>query len=200
MAGVHVDLEQHRIVAGLALAQPRHPFGRLPIGDARIGEPGLRPGSADRRARRHCRRANRRRSSGSRLPRRSGCPIPAIPAASAAGLVEHGRLSTSTNGTSAMMPPKAVRRHVGDGAHQHAAGRAALGDDAVMRGVAFGDQMLGNRDEIRETCSSSSRACRPRTRHSPCPCRRGYGRWHRRSRGRRAKAQLVLKAAGTVMP
>ena len=59
-------------------------------------------------------------------------------------------VSTSTNGTSAMMPPKGFGRHVGDGAHQHAAGRAALRDDAVMRGVALGDEMLGHGDEIAE--------------------------------------------------
>ena len=40
-------------------------------------------------------------------------------------------LSTSTNGTSAMMPRNRLGRHVGDDAHQHAAGRAAVGDDAA---------------------------------------------------------------------
>ena len=40
-------------------------------------------------------------------------------------------VSTSTNGTSAMMPKKQIRRQIGDGAHQHAAGAAAMGDDAA---------------------------------------------------------------------
>ena len=40
VAGAHVGLEQQFVAVGLELAQPGDPFGRLPIGDARIVEAG----------------------------------------------------------------------------------------------------------------------------------------------------------------
>ena len=41
--------------------------------------------------------------------------------------------------------------HVRDGAHQHAAGAAALNRDAIFRSVFVVDEMFGARDEIRES-------------------------------------------------
>ena len=75
---------------------------------------------------------------------------------------------------------------VGDRAHQHAAGAAAVADDAPGRGVALARSARGRPRRNRRRCWSSSRACRRGTSPSPCPSRRGYGRWRRRSRGRPA--------------
>ena len=77
---------------------------------------------------------------------------------------------------------------VGDRAHQHAAGAAAMADDALGAGVFRRDQGARARPRNRRRCWSSSRACRRDTSPSPCRCRRGYARWHRRSRDRPATA------------
>src|SRR5256885_582750 len=42
VAGAHVGAQQHRAAAAHGRAQPRDPFRRLPIGDARIGQPAHR--------------------------------------------------------------------------------------------------------------------------------------------------------------
>ena len=104
VAGAHVGAQQHRAAAAHGRAQPRDPFRRLPIGDARIGQPAHRQ---DRRIvlrRDDCRRASRTRWCENPFRSRSGCPIPAIPAASAAACRRAWCSSTSTNGTSATMP------------------------------------------------------------------------------------------------
>src|SRR6185312_11832437 len=44
----------------------------------------------------------------------------------------------------------AVATHVGNGAHQQAAGAAAHGEDLVLRGVVFGDQVVRHVDEVGE--------------------------------------------------
>ncbi len=48
------------------------------------------------------------------------------------------------------MPAKQLRRDVGDRAHQHAAGAAAVGDDAARRAVALGDEMAHGGEKIAE--------------------------------------------------
>src|SRR3546814_4341893 len=46
--------------------------------------------------------------------------------------------------------PVLVRRHVGDRAHQQAAGAAAVGRHPVRRGIAFLHQEIGDIDEVGE--------------------------------------------------
>ena len=41
VARLHVDLEQDQVVAGVELAQARDPLRRLPVGDARVGQPAV---------------------------------------------------------------------------------------------------------------------------------------------------------------
>ena len=45
---------------------------------------------------------------------------------------------------------KEIRRHVGDRAHQHAARRAAVGDDASALGEALCNEIFASRDEVGE--------------------------------------------------
>ncbi len=40
MAGVHVGLEQEKVAVGLERPKPGDPFGRLPVGNARVGQAG----------------------------------------------------------------------------------------------------------------------------------------------------------------
>ena len=46
------------------------------------------------------------------------------------------------------MPAKRCGAHVGDRAHQHAAGAAAVGDDAIRGAVAVGDEVTHGGDEV----------------------------------------------------
>ena len=130
MAGAHVGLEIERVGVGLGGAELRHPLGRLPIGDARIGEAGERE---DRRivlGARPARRARRRRC-GRKSARRVDRVAPFGPfgRGERQGVVEHGVEHVDERHLGDDAGPE-VGPQVGDGAHQHAAGRAALGDDA----------------------------------------------------------------------
>ena len=55
---------------------------------------------------------------------------------------------TSTNGTSAMIAGEKVGREIGDGAHEQAAGAAALSHDPPWAGKALGDQESRRGEEI----------------------------------------------------
>jgi len=72
--------------------------------------------------------------------------------------------------------------------HQHAAGAAAMADDAFCSGIFRIDQRAARKPRKSSKLLSSSRACRRDTSPSPCQHRRGCGRWRRRSRGRPATA------------
>ncbi len=121
-----------RLSSVLRGAQPRHPLRRLPVGDARVGEAGERQD----------RRIGLRRDvvvgriggdqavvglAGDRV-----APFRPFGRRQRQRVVEHGGQHVDERhlGDEA---GEEVRRHVGDGADQQAAGRAAPADDAAAR-------------------------------------------------------------------
>ena len=138
-----------RFWLGVEVAQPRDPLGRLPIGDARVGQPGVgedvRIGLG--------RHVVVGRIGADDLEIRLGldrvAPFRPLRRRQRQALVQHGveHVDERHVGDDA---EEQVGRHVGDHAHQHAAGRAAVGDDAAAPGVAFPDQELARGDEVGE--------------------------------------------------
>ena len=129
MAGAHLRAQQDRTASGHGRAQPLHPFQRLPIGHARIGEAGHRE---DRRiglrahivVRRIGQRAVETSASRDRI-----APFRPFRRRQRQIVVEHGveHVDERHAGDDAR---EQFRRHIGDRAHQHAAGACALRDDA----------------------------------------------------------------------
>ena len=90
-----------------------------------------------------------------------------------------------------------LRREVRDGAHQQAAGRAALGDQPVGRRVAAVDEVPGAVDEVGEGVALAAASCRPRTTGGPSRRRRARGR-RRRSRRGRAPTGAATEKPGSI--
>ena len=187
MAGAHVGAQQHRAAAGHGRAQPRDPFRRLPIGHARIGE------AAHRQDRRIVFRRDivvgRIGQDGAEilLALDRVAPFRPFRRRQRQRVVEHGVEHVDERHL-ADDAGEQFAASVGDRAHQHAAGAAAMADDALCAGVLCLDQRAAARPRNRRKCWSSSRACRRDTSPSPCPSRLGHGRWHRRNRDRPATA------------
>ena len=159
VAGFHVGAQQQQVVVGLERAQPRHPFRRLPIGDARVGQAGERQ---DRRIGLGAdvvvgRIGEHRLVIGGALDRIA--PFRPFRRRQRQRVVEHG-VQHVDEGHVGDEAAEEVGRHVGDGADQHAAGRAALRDDPAARREALGDEMLRGGDEIGEGVGLRRAACR----------------------------------------
>ncbi len=119
MAGAHIDLHQQRVVVGLGGAQLRRPFGRLPIGHARIVQTA---GDQQRRivlrgdivVRAVAANVFERLLVGDGLPHWDHSP--GVSGSVSSSIV----FSTSTNGTCAAMAP-VEKGLIDDRAHQFAA-------------------------------------------------------------------------------
>ncbi len=149
MAGVHVDLEQHRPVAGRAAPDLGRPLGWLPVGHARVRQAA---GGQDRRIGqgRHIvvGAVGGDVVIGRRVLQRIA-PLGPLRRGQRQVGVAHGVEHVDERHRRDDPSPQ-VGPHVGRRAHQHAAGRAAVGHDAAGLAVAFLDQVLGAGDEVGE--------------------------------------------------
>ena len=147
MAGAHVGAQQHRAAAGHGRAQPRDPFRRLPIGDARIGQAA----HGENRRIVLCRDivVGRIGQDGAEILFALDRVAPFRPfrRRQRQRVVEHGveHVDERHFGDDA---GKQFAGAVGDRAHQHAAGAAAMADDAFCAGVFRIDQRPGAGGEI----------------------------------------------------
>ncbi len=149
MASAHVGLEDQHVLICLGGPQLGDPLGRLPIGDARI----VQPGSDHQRRIGLCAHLIIRRIAADQLKirQRSDRIAPFRPFAGRErqAVIEHGvehvhKRHMRHHG------PEQLRRLIHDGAHQFAAGRTAAGRDHPRRGPAGLNQALGGIDEIVE--------------------------------------------------
>ena len=149
MARFHVGAQDDEVAVGFLGAQPRHPLGRLPISDARIGEPGQHE---------HGRIGLGRYvvvgRIGEDVPEGLGvldriAPFRPLRRRERQTVVEHGveHVDERHFGNDAA---EQIRPQVGDRPHQETARRAAMGDDFVRRDPAGFDQIIGGGDEVAE--------------------------------------------------
>ena len=149
MAGIEVDLEQHRIAAGRVVAQLRDPLGRFPIGHAGIGQ------ACDREDRRVGQRGDivvgriGRDRRVVPLGRDRVAPFRPFRRRERQGFVQHRGQDVDERHLGDDRR-EILRRHVGDRAHQQSARRAALRDQPVMPGEALRHQVPGGGDEVGE--------------------------------------------------
>ena len=147
MAGAHIGAQQHRAAAGHRRAQPRDPFRRLPIGHARIGQAAHRQdgwivacGDIV---------IGRIGQDGAEVLRALDRVAPFRPfrRCQRQAIVEHGveHVDERHFGDD---PGEQLAGAVGDRAHQHAAGAAAMADDAFDAGISGIDQRARRSREI----------------------------------------------------
>ena len=131
------------------MAQPRDPLGRFPVGHARVGEAGI--GENVRIGLGRDVLVRRVGADGLEIPLRFDRVAPFRPLGrrQRQALVEHG-VEHVDKGDIGDDPEEELGRHVGHHAHQHAAGGAAVGDDAAAPGVALLHEELARRDVIGE--------------------------------------------------
>ena len=149
VAGAHVGAQQHRAAAAHGRAQARDPFRRLPIGDARIGQAAHRQ---DRRivlGREIV--VGRVGQDGAKILFALDRVAPFRPfrRRQRQRVVEH-RVEHVDERHLGDDAGEQFAGAVGDRAHQHAAGAAAMADDAFCAGVFRLDQRASGRGEIIE--------------------------------------------------